>query len=447
MKKILTLFLTLVLILSFQQNSQAYQGKWKQAIWAYDCDLYQFDYVELYKIFDKYKNKKNSIDDCIIAGIKFLKENEKEITNKPYDSKEALKIQHHSPMKFMAFVYANYTKLSPAALKELQSSLWDLTPYLNRSFTSREIELLTSVEKTINFTVKGKNIKRRDLIDAFQKLVDNGYMTKAEAAVHMILIMNIVFYHPDALPVKYNIPFNDFWQDAPNITSWIKENEKEIEADQKAFRAIQMLLSNFGSELIRCIENMKTGFLMKEENLNIKENEFFIVEQIYPVIYPPNPPFPPVPKYFEEVFKIAEKLKDYHDNFKFEDVRKPIAWERGGGVYKNKLYIKIGIITNGAAGNAELIYDKNGYPVSAQITLNGESMNPNSNGEWLLPTVFHEYFHTCQYSYTAKDKVDNWYSNGSTEEIRFAMEGTVTLMTDIAINIHSKENPSYVAPK
>jgi hypothetical protein len=349
MKKILTLFLTLILILSFQQNSYAYQSKRILTIWAYGWSLYRFDYVELYKIFDKYKNKKIALDDCVIAGIKFLKENETEITNKLYDTKETLKIKHNSPMKFMAFVYANYTKLSPAALKELQSSLWDLTPYLNKSFTSREIELLTSVEKTINFTVKGENIKRRDLIDAFQKLVDNGYMTKAEAAVHMVLIMNIVFYRPDALPVKYNIVANDFWQNESNITSWIRENETEIKSDQKAFRAIEMLLSNFSSELIRCIESMKTGVLIKEENLNIKENDYFIVEQIYPVVSPPNSPPPIVPKYFEEVFKIAETLRKYHDNFKFEDVRRPIAWERGGGVYKNKLYIKIGIIENGAA--------------------------------------------------------------------------------------------------
>jgi len=263
MKKNLMLFLTLVLILSFQQSSQAYQGKWKQAIFAYEDKLFQVDCEMLNDLLERYGHAKISFDECVIDGIKFLKENEANFSAdiNYNDLKRILAIKHRSPMKFMAFVYANYTKLSPAALKELQSSLWDLTPYLNRSFTSQEIELLTSVEKTIKFAAtKDPTIKRRDLIDAFQKLVDNGYMTKAEAAVYILLIKKIAFGHPEALPMKCAIPFNEFWATLPNITGWIRDDIEEIKADKKAYRAIQMLLSSFGSELIRCIQNMETGF-------------------------------------------------------------------------------------------------------------------------------------------------------------------------------------------
>lgn len=233
------------------QNSYAYQTKWRNTLWAYDLALFRFDYEELDKLLDKFKNNKISRDECIIAGIKFLKENENKISSSDSsDIQSVYKMKHNSPTKFMALIYANYDKLTPKALKELQSSLWDLTPYLNRSFSSQEIELMNSIKPSIRR--RYPPIHRRDLIDTFQKLVDNGYMTKAEAAVH-ILIIN----RAGNLPHKYNTNFKEFWQSETNITGWIRENENEIKTDKRAFRAIQILLSTFCTDLTDYINKTK----------------------------------------------------------------------------------------------------------------------------------------------------------------------------------------------
>jgi len=80
-------------------------------------------------------------------------------------------------------------------------------------------------------------------------LIDNGYMTKSEAAVHIALIMKIFVIYPEIMTVKYNIRFDEFWQNSSNFTGWIRENEAEIKANKKNFRLIQMLLSDFNFEL------------------------------------------------------------------------------------------------------------------------------------------------------------------------------------------------------
>jgi len=250
-KSVIGLLTTLFVIFSFALNLHAYQTKWRNTIWAYDIALFRFDYEELDKLLDKFKNNKISRDECVIAGIKFLKENENKISSgDSCDIQTVYKMKHNSPTKFMAFIYANYKRLSPEALKELQSSQWDLTPYLNRSFNSQEIELMNSIEPTISLNFCPN--KKRDLIDAFQKLVKNGNMTKAEAAVH-ILIIN----RAGNLPHKYNACFKDFWQKESNITGWIRENENEIKTDKRAFRAIQMLLSTFCTDLTDNINKTK----------------------------------------------------------------------------------------------------------------------------------------------------------------------------------------------
>jgi len=259
MKKILIAVFVIFISLFFVQNSHSYETKWKKVIWGYQDRLYQVDCCELNSLIEQFKNNKISYNDCVIAGIKFLKENESKFSsNINYDDiKRTSKIKYRSPMKFMAFLYANYIKLSPDALKELQTSLWDLTPYLNRKFSTQEIELLNSVEKTIKIADKNGITKKRDVIDAFKKLIDNGFMTKAEATVYMVLVMKIVSLHPEALQVKYNIDFSEFWQFDSHVTGWIRENEKEIEADKKSYRAIQILLSDFNFELFYYINFIK----------------------------------------------------------------------------------------------------------------------------------------------------------------------------------------------
>jgi len=242
-KFVIWLLTALLIIFSNSPNLYAYQTKWRNIEWGYDIPLFLFNYEQLDKQLEKFNNNKISFDECIISGIKFLKENENQISScDDQHIERAYKIQHNSPIKFIAFLYANYNNLSPAALKELQSSLWDLTPYLNKAFSSKEIELLNSIEPTIKLNRPQQ--KLRDLIDAFQKLVDYGYMNKAEAAVHILLIRRT-----GGLLKKYNTSFKEFWQTETHITGWIKENENEIKSDKRAFRLIQLLLSTFSSVL------------------------------------------------------------------------------------------------------------------------------------------------------------------------------------------------------
>lgn len=439
-KTFLLIVITLITLTNFSYT-YAYNSKWRDVIWMFGSNLYRNDYEKLYEILDKYNDKKISLDDCVISGIKYLNDKEAELTSKTIDNEYTLNIKKNSPMKFIAFIYANYSKLAPQTTKEIQSSLWDLTPYLNRSFTSNEIELLTSGDKPFCLTRNKKTIKCHDLIDAFQKLVDKGYMTKAEAAVHMSLILKIGFYIPHALPPKYNIKFDDFWQTESNITGWIHDNRNEIIVDKKAFRAIEIILSNFNFELKDYIELLKTGSV---KPIDSEQNDDYIVKQKYPEI---NAQTPEEYIYFKKVFKIAETIKKYHSTEKlFGTFYTPIPWNRGGWLYGKKLYIEITKFddTPMVAGRAELKNDDiSELPVSAHITLNGDYIQGIGGKNW-IGHFYHEYFHTCQYSYT-KEK-ENWYSSGTAEEVLFAMDGTATLMTDIALIIHSSQDSTFMLP-
>lgn len=435
MKKILTLFLTLVFILSFQQNSYAYQTKWRNTVWAYDLALFRFDYEELYKLLDKFKNNKISRDECVVAGIKFLKENENKISSgDSCDIQSVYKMKHNSPTKFMAFIYANYKRFSPDALKELKSSLWDLTPYLNRSFTSQEIELMNSIEPTISLNFCPN--KKRDLIDAFQKIVDNGYMTKAEAAVH-ILIIN----RAGNLPHKYNACFKEFWQKESNITGWIRENEKEIKADKRAFRAIQLLLSTFCADLTDYLDKVNS----EEGTINLYQDEFLKIDQKKDYQDSPDA----IKKYVNEIKDGVKIIKEYHVvERSLGDFRKSICWERGhyNPDIGQRLYFVIRKNETGYGAETEITPDPmSGYPVSAKINIDGYYIDIHGGKLW-LDFILHEYFHTCQFSYTAKDSTSNWFYDADESLYRFCMEGTAVLMTDIFINMYLKYNSEY-SPK
>ncbi len=435
MKKSLLLLTALFLITICYQNSYAYQTKWRNTVWGYELALFRFDYEELDKLLDKFKNNKISLDECVIAGVKFLKENENKISSSDiYDIQSVYKMKHNSPTKFVAFIYANYKRLSPEALKELQSSLWDLTPYLNRSFTLQEIELMNSIERTISLNHHSE--KLRDLIDAFQKIVDNGYMTKAEAAVH-ILIIN----RAGNLPHKYNTSFKEFWQKESNITGWIRENEKEIKADKRAFRAIQMLLSTFCTDLTDCLDKVKS----ENDTINLYQDEFLKIDQKKDYPYSPDT----IKKYINEIKDGVEIIKKYHIvEGKLGDFRKSICWERGhyDSNIGKRLYFVIRETETGYGAETEIIPDPiSGYLVSAKINIDGFYVETGGGKRW-LDDILHEYFHTCQFSYTAKDSTSNWFYDADETLYRFCMEGTAVLMTDVFINMYLEANSQY-SPK
>lgn len=241
----------------FQNISYAYDSKWHETITLYGGQLCRFDYEPLYKILERCESGEISLEKCVIDGIKFLKDNEEKIAIGTCDREASMKLKYHTPIKFLGFVYANYQRLSPTALNELQSSLWDLTPFINKSFTSDEIELLKS--NGIRWKYRVGNITREtyDIVDAFQKLVDAGKMTKAEAGVHMYLIYSIARNRPADLPFKYNIECNKFSQSESNINGWIRENLEEIKNDKKAFRIIEILVVGFDSELMNYLHKLK----------------------------------------------------------------------------------------------------------------------------------------------------------------------------------------------
>jgi hypothetical protein len=399
-------------------------------VWAYEDILFRFDYEELNKLLDKYKKNKISRDECVITGIKFLKENESKLSNVEYNIERSMKIKHNSPMKFMAFIYANYKRLSPEALKELQSSLWDLTPYLNRSFSTQEIELMNSIKPSIKR--RYPPIHRRDLIDTFQKLVDNGCMTKAEAAVHILIIIRA-----GNLPHNHNTSFKEFWQSETNITGWIRENEKEIKADKRAFRAIQMLLSPFCTDLTDYLDKVKS----ENETINLYQDEFLKIDKKNN--YPDSPD---IKKYVNEIKDGVEIIKKYHvveENL--GDFRKSICWERGSTSIGKRLYFVICETDSGFGAETILLTDPTDCPVSAKINIDGFYVETGGGKRW-LDYILHEYFHTCQFSYTAKDSISNWYSIKDESLYRFCMEGTAVLMTDIFINMYLEDYSQY-SPK
>lgn len=195
------------------------------------------NYPESFKIIDDYNNKKNSLNECVIKGIKLLEKLEVESPNKSLTANE-----RKHPGKdfdnlydFLALTYSNYDKLSPEALNVLNSSIWGMGKYINKQFTSEEIAILHSQGKTNAY----ENLKYYNVIDCFNELVKAQKLDYCDAAIFMLLIDEYSLL----IPLKINLDnYSDYFSGSSrDLYGWITIHYKEIKKNKKSFRILQFI--------------------------------------------------------------------------------------------------------------------------------------------------------------------------------------------------------------
>jgi len=234
MKKILTLFLTLGFILSFQQNSQAYDHSGNLAFKSFaDAKIQNQDKILF--LFEKHNSRKLSLDDLVIESSKVIYTNGEESISDMVNKN--LSTDENMLLYFIAYVYTNYDKISDKAKKEFRKTPYCLDEYTNKQFSSEEMTILKSIGK--KFLDENDNVYKYDLIDAFQKLADTGHISYSEAAIHIILIG--IFR--DVVKLDYNINIKEFNQGSLFIWDWITVNYAKI-SNEKYMPVLKLLIGS-----------------------------------------------------------------------------------------------------------------------------------------------------------------------------------------------------------
>lgn len=251
MNQLVKLIVFSFLIFSFFGTAHAFEYK-RQGIIAIDY-MPDLNYANTFRVVEEYNNKKISLNECVIKGIRLLEKLEAESPNKSMSANDRRYPGNDfdNLYDFLALTYSNYDKLSPEALNVLNSSIWGMGEFLNKQFTSEEIKILNSPGKVTAYD----KTKYYDVIDCFHSLVTNGKLTYGKAAVYMMLISE---YHT-LLPVKINL--DNYYEYSPpsprTLYGWITIHYNEIMKDKHAFRLLQFLYDLHWKFKDRLINNKK----------------------------------------------------------------------------------------------------------------------------------------------------------------------------------------------
>lgn len=250
MKKIINITLSFIFIIISSSLALAYEHSGRINYISFP-EIKFTKQNNIFSLFNQYSINKLSANDFVIKASKIINSIDENINIDISSSTNENMIIY-----FVAFTYANYNYLSENAIEEFRKTPYCFDKYINKEFSSEEINILHSHGKKY---LSGNGNFYYNLIDSFQKLAETNYISYSEAALYMLLIGYIDY----GLELNYNIDVKEFRCPPNYILDWISTNYSKL-TDKKIMPLLQLLDNlNFTIKLKSLNKNKKSKYLIK----------------------------------------------------------------------------------------------------------------------------------------------------------------------------------------